>query len=223
VLPFTTEQFFAVFATYNDAIWPIQIIAYLIAVVTAALAWHSNSAASRRLILSLLALMWGWTGVAYFWLHFLVLTPMALVFGALFVFQAVLLAYTAVSRKSSGFRPSRGASRALAVALIVYSMVVYPAIGLWTGHALGELPMLGVTPCPVTIFTFGILLLDARVPPILLPIPVLWSLVGGTGGFLLGVPQDWVLFFSGAAAAALIISGASHEGSAITSPRRLSQ
>ena len=215
MLPFTTEQFFAVFAAYNDSIWPIQIIAYLLAVMVVALAWHSSGAVSRPLILSLLALMWGWTGVAYFWLHFVRLTPIAWAFGALFVLQAALLVYAAVARKPSGFHRPSGRSRAVAIALILYSMFLYPVIGLWTGHALRKLPMLGVTPCPVTIFTMGIMLLDARVPRILLPIPVLWSLIGGTGGFLLGVPQDWVLFFSGPAAAALILGGASRERRAV--------
>ena len=30
MLPFTPEQFLAVFVNYNNAIWPIQIAAYLL-------------------------------------------------------------------------------------------------------------------------------------------------------------------------------------------------
>jgi hypothetical protein len=35
------------------------------------------------------------------------------------------------------------------------------------------------------------------VPRRLLAIPLLWSLIGGSAAFLLGVPQDWLLLFSG--------------------------
>jgi hypothetical protein len=74
------------------------------------------------------------------------------------------------------------------------------------GHSSLELPMFGVTPCPVTIFTFGMLLLTRQpVPRLLLAIPVLWSLVGGSAAMLLRVPQDWLLLVSGAIAVALLI------------------
>ena len=70
------------------------------------------------------------------------------------------------------------------------------------GHAAVELPIFGVTPCPVTIFTLGLFLLADRVPKSLLIIPVLWSLIGGSAAFLLDVRQDWALLVSGVVAAA---------------------
>jgi hypothetical protein len=60
--------------------------------------------------------------------------------------------------------------------------------------------MFGITPCPVTLFTLGLLLLTtAPVPAWLLVIPLLWAQVGGSAAFLLDIPQDWLLLFSGAA------------------------
>lgn len=38
VLPFTAEQFFAVFAAYTQAIWPAQILAHLLDAATLVLA-----------------------------------------------------------------------------------------------------------------------------------------------------------------------------------------
>ncbi len=32
MLPFTREQFMAVFAEYNLAVWPVQVVAYALAV-----------------------------------------------------------------------------------------------------------------------------------------------------------------------------------------------
>lgn len=86
--------------------------------------------------------------------------------------------------------------------LIVCATLVHPALGLALGLALGPrypaLPTFGITPCPLTRFTFGCLLLArGALPWCLLLIPLLWSLVGGSAAFLLQVPQDWVLLFSG--------------------------
>jgi hypothetical protein len=67
-----------------------------------------------------------------------------------------------------------------------YALLAYPAIGLWLGHAYPALPLFGVTPCPVTIFTFGCLLFsNTPVPWSVFAIPVLWSLIGGSAAFLL--------------------------------------
>lgn len=55
------------------------------------------------------------------------------------------------------------------------------------------MPTFGVTPCPVTPFTFGILLLSPGTPWWLLVVPAAWSLVGGSAAYRLRVPQDWVL------------------------------
>jgi hypothetical protein len=51
----------------------------------------------------------------------------------------------------------------------------------------------------VTLFTFGVLLVaQGPVPRLLLIIPLLWALVGGSAAFLLAVPQDWPLLLSAA-------------------------
>lgn len=60
------------------------------------------------------------------------------------------------------------------------------------------MPMFGITPCPVTIFTFGLFLLTTQpIPRRLLVIPVIWSVIGGSAAFLLAIPQDWPLLVSG--------------------------
>lgn len=86
MLPFTREQFFAVFADYNAAVWPVQVLAYLagLAVVAALL---RPSPVRHRLVASALAAMWIWTGLAYHGVFFARINPVAIAFGALFVVQ----------------------------------------------------------------------------------------------------------------------------------------
>ena len=59
---------------------------------------------------------------------------------------------------------------------------------------------------PVTLFTFGMLLLTIRpVPNWLLVVPAIWSLIGGSAAIVLNVPQDWLLLFRGGIAVPLIV------------------
>lgn len=198
MLPFTRDQFLDVFAAYNEAIWPLVGFACVVG-LAAVVAVFIPSPATRRIAAVGLASMWLWTGIAYHWLFFAPINPAAWLFGALFVVQGLLLLDVA-GRDSLYFGPYRGPAAWLGGGLVVYSAVLYPLIGIAFGHDIGELPMFGVTPCPVTLFTVGLLLLTVRpVPRRLLAVPLLWSLVGGSAAVLLGIPQDWMLLLGGTA------------------------
>lgn len=207
MLPFTREQFIAVFADYNAAVWPAQVVAYVIGLAMIGML-AQLSKAGHRLIGAGLAAMWIWTGVAYHGLHFSAINKAAWAFGALFAVQGLLFLQAAVIGGRPTFGQPKGVARWLGWAFVVYAAIVYPLLGIWMGHRYPEMPMFGITPCPVTIFTFGMLLLTTTpVPRRLLAIPLLWSLIGGSAAFLLGVPQDWLLLFSGIATLLVLRSG----------------
>jgi hypothetical protein len=65
------------------------------------------------------------------------------------------------------------------------------------GHRYPGVPSFGLTPCPVTLFTLGFLLIATTVPMILLIVPLAWSFIGGTAAILLNIPQDWALLVGG--------------------------
>lgn len=196
MLPFSYEQFVQVFALYNENIFPAQVVAYLLAALMVAALFTR----ATRLVGAGLALMWLWTGIGYHWLHFSAINKAAWAFGALFVVQGLLFLFGSVAAPRLQFGKGRGAAGFMGWAYIGYATVIYPLVGMWTGHSYPQMPMFGVTPCPVTIFTFGLLLLVvSRVPLWLLAIPLVWSLIGGSAAFLLRVPQDWFLLVSGVA------------------------
>jgi hypothetical protein len=205
MLPFTPEQFLSVFVNYNTAIWPVQVVAYLrgcSAIVL--LLWKVPHA--DRITASILAMMWLWTGITYHGVFFATINKAAYLFGALFVLQGAYLLYTGVYHDRLRFGLGDGPTVWVGVGLVIYAAILYPLIGMWTGHVYPEMPVFGVTPCPVTIFTFGMFLLTRQ--PIsrwLLAIPFIWSLIGGSAAILLHVPQDWLLLFSGFITVLLII------------------
>ena len=206
MLPFSREQYLFVFIAYNEAIWPAQIVTFLLGLVAFAAALKPGQT-TTRLAAGILAAFWVWTGVAYHWLFFAAINKAAYLFGAMFVVQDIAVVYaglTGMGRLRFGFQ--RGPASWIGILFVLYSAVLYPLIGIWTGHPYPTMPMFGVTPCPVTIFTFGLFLLTVeRLPRWLLIIPFLWSLVGGSAAILIDVPQDWFLLASGVIAVPLVL------------------
>jgi len=79
-IPFTVEQFFDIFGTYNHAIWPAQILAYLIGLVAVGLALREGKS-SGRIVVLILALFWIWMGIFYHMDYFSLMNPLARIFG----------------------------------------------------------------------------------------------------------------------------------------------
>ena len=102
MLPFSSEQFLSVFVSYNSAIWPIQITAYLLGGVVVALLF-CKTGEGDRVIAGVLAVMWPWTGFGYRGLWFSVINKAAYLFAALFIVQGCYLLYMGVFRGQTGF------------------------------------------------------------------------------------------------------------------------
>ena len=91
--PFSAEQFLDVMLRYNEAVWPMQVVFYLLA---ALLLWHAARRSGRdRWVGLALGFLWAWMGVAYHWIFFTEINPAAWVFGGFFVLQAALFALAA--------------------------------------------------------------------------------------------------------------------------------
>jgi hypothetical protein len=209
MLPFTQEQFFSVFRAYNDVVWPASIVAYGLAILPVLAALRPTLGLSR-IAAVVLAMMWAWTGVVYHGLFFSVINHAPFLFSVPFVLQSLLFIYYGLVTDSLEFRGGRGLQAIVGWIFIAYAAIAYPAIGFAIGHLYSELPQFGTTPCPVTIFTFGILLLARPpIPWVLLVIPVIWSLIGGSAAILLAVPQDWLLLASGVMTAVILFASRS--------------
>jgi hypothetical protein len=203
VLPFTREQFFEIFAAYNAANWIAAIGVYPIALLALFMAWRGESHAGRW-VGAILAFMWGWVGVIYQGVYFSQINPAAKGFAGAFGFQAVLFAIHAALGRGLEFGPRSQVRTFVGAMLITYAMLVYPLLGLLVGERYPAMPLFGVAPCPLLIFTFGLLVWASCVRWWLWVVPLLWSIVGGSASLLLSVPQDWALPI--AAVAVLLIT-----------------
>lgn len=200
-LPFTTEQFLEIILRYNEAVWPMQAVLYLVA---AAMIWQAarRSGGSRWVTLTL-GFMWAWMGVVYNWLFFTEINPAAWGFGAFFVLQALLFVLADV--KGLAFRLELDAFGLTGAVFLLYGLVLYPVLGALAGHAYPSGPTLGL-PCPTTIVTFGVLLWAShKVPVWLLIVPAVWSLIGSSAAFQFGIREDYGLLVAGVLGTVLVL------------------
>jgi hypothetical protein len=204
-IPFTVEQFFDVFGTYNTAIWPVQVLAYVLGIVALAFALR-ESKLSTRIVSGILALFWIWMGIFYHIIHFTAINAAAWIFGIVFVLQGLLFLLVGTLFQRLVFRFILKPLPIIGACFILYATVIYPLLGISFGHSYPRSPMFGVAPCPTTIFTFGVLLWATKpVPAYLLVIPLLWSIVGMSAAVNLRVPQDYGLVVAGVLGTALIL------------------
>lgn len=205
MLSFSPEAFFSLFEQYNRAIGPAPTVAYGLGLAALALALRPVPNGSR-IVAAILALMWAWNGIAYHLMHFAEINFAAPIFAAVFVVQGLLFALTGAVRGKIAFRFRADFFGWTGLGLAVFALAVYPLLGALAGHGWPRAALFGVAPCPTTIFTLGFLLLiEGRMPWHLIAIPVLWSLVGGTAVWLLGVPEDLALPLAGLAVLGLAL------------------
>jgi len=203
-IPFSREEFFGVFAAYNEAVWPAQLL--FLALAAFALLLVARGSRLSRWVAFWLALMWTWMALAYHLAFFAAINPAAQLFAVAFIAQAILLA---IAGAKGGLRfggPMSRTRRAVGWSLALYAIAGYPAIGYAFGQQYPALPTFGL-PCPTTIFTLALFAWASRpVSWTLLVIPVLWSVVATSAAISLRVPEDYALPIAALALVALRLS-----------------
>lgn len=101
-MPFTEEQFFQVFETYNQAVFPSQIV-LILAAITAVILASRPKPFSNKFISLALTFFWLWSGIAYHLLFFTKINAAAYIFGATFIAQGLFLFRQGVWKKNLSF------------------------------------------------------------------------------------------------------------------------
>lgn len=200
-LPFTIRQFLEVFQKYNNTVFPLQILFLLLAILIIVIAYR-GSEKHQKFILFILAAFWVWMGAVYHIGYFSAINNAAYLFGVVFILEGILLLiYGFVNAPAFNFQ--KNIQSITSVLLLAYALIIYPLIGYFTGHVYPYSPTFGL-PCPTTIFTFAIFLLaQPGLPFYLAIIPLLWSVIGFSAAFSLGIYEDTALIISGLAFVAL--------------------
>ena len=189
---------FQAFSRYNEAIWPIQIAAYALAFVAIFFA-VKRIKYSDNIILFILSFYWLWAGIVCLFGFLAPDFPIFYMLGVMAVFQGILFLYFGFKSENKllSFSFKADIYGMTGAIYIIYALIIYPIIGYLTGHPLHNYPVFGVAPCPVCIFTLGLLIIARRrFPLILLIVPLIESLLGIIPT-LLGLYADIGLIIAG--------------------------
>jgi len=203
-LPFTTDEFFKIFEKYNLAVWPMQYVSVIMAMIAIFLAVKKTSYSSGAISL-ILSFLWLWMGAVYHLSFFASINEAAYAFGGIFIFQGILFLFPGFYPYQLSFRFKKDIYGITGGIFMLFALLVYPFIGYCLGHVYPLSPTFGL-PCPTTIFTFGLMLwLDKKCPVYFLIIPLLWSVLGSTASISLGVKEDMALGVTGIIAFVMIL------------------
>lgn len=201
--PFSTEQFLEVFKSYNENIFPLQIIFYLGAFFILYQLFKKQKN-SDKIITSVLSFFWLWIGIVYHITYFSTINKAAYLFGSLFVLQGIIFFIFGFISNRLIFRYKKNIYNYTGALFILYALIIYPVLGYFLGREYPYSITLGL-PCPTTIFTFGILLFtENKISFTVLIIPLLWSIIGFGAALNFSVYEDFGLLISGLIGFALL-------------------
>lgn len=201
-LPFTQAQFLENFSKYNEAVFPMQFVLFVLAIFSVYLAMRRKN--SERVIMGILTFFWLWMGVVYHLTFFTNINKAAFLFGSLFIVQGLLFAFYGVYKKEIFFDFTWNKYSKTGLVFMVFALFIYPILGYFFGHRYPQNPTFGL-PCPTTIFSFGMLLLSSNaIKKRIIIIPLLWSFVGFSAALILGIHEDIGLLVVGVLSSALL-------------------
>jgi len=213
-LPFTTNQFLDVFTRYNDAVWPAQLLIYFLGVLCITIALRRGKYAGSVISL-ILSILWLWMAVFYHFVFFSRINQAAWVFGSLFTLQSLIFVYAGAIAHRLSFHFRRDACGFGGALLLVYALILYPALCYLLGRVYPGAPTFGL-PCPTTIFTLGLLLWAMpRIPVYVVVVPLAWSFIGVCAALSLSITEDVGLLIAGLMATLLIVFRKTKSGAAV--------
>jgi len=204
-LPFSVDQFLNVFKTYNESVFPLQIVFYLIAFSCVYLLFKPIKN-NGKVISAVLSFFWLWIGIFYHLMFFTAINKAAYLFGILYIIQGILFALYGVIKNNIIYEYRNNIFNNVGIVFIAYGLIVYPILGHLLSHQYPYSPTFGL-PCPTTIFTFGVLLfINKKIPVSTIIIPFLWSIIGFGAAVSLTIYEDYGLLISGTIGFVLLIA-----------------
>jgi hypothetical protein len=191
-LLFSPRAYYRLLERHNESVWPVQVLTVGLGLAILGLllrprAWQGQA------VSAILAILWAWVALAFFWKRYATINWAAVYVVPLFATEAILLVWIGVVRGGVTFRLSRDAAGILGIALFILSLSLYPMIAPLSGRPWHQAEIFGVAPDPTVLATLGLLLLARGRPRWqLLVVPVLWCVISGATLWAMDSPDAWV-------------------------------
>lgn len=150
-LLFSPETYFRLFERMNEALWPLQIPLFAIALL---LLWLAMQQRGLRILALIFAAAWLFVAWAFFEERYQSINWAGSYFALGAVVQALLLLHFAVWPAGFSQRGHRAALLLLAFALLIQPLIVPLSGRAWQG-----IELFGLTPDPTAVATVGFALL----------------------------------------------------------------
>ena len=203
MLSFSLEEFLLVLESYNLAIWPLQIIAYVLIVLVLFFSLKPTKY-STKIVLAILSFFWLFAGIVFCFIYWAPSHIFGYIFGIFCTVQGLLFLYS-ITRSDITISSPDNTYTFIGILFVLYAIIGYQVFGYYLGHIYPKFFAVGLVPCPTTIFTLGIfLIINKSIPIKYFVIPLMISL----GGFLAaynGIYEDIGLVIAGILITILIV------------------
>jgi hypothetical protein len=198
-LLFAPRTYYRLFALHNADLWPLHLAVLAVGAGMLALAFARQPPWRGRAIAVLLAA--AWLFVAWAWLleRYDGINFAGRWFAAAFALQGVLILLAGALGDRLRPEPRAHPAGIAGAAVFAAALVLHPLLSPAFGRGLGAAEVFGLAPDPTAIGTLGLLLLPARVPWLLLPIPLAWCAVTGLTLWTMEAPDAFVAPLAGLA------------------------
>jgi len=180
---FSQTVYYRQFELYNQAIWPLHLVAVLFALLIGYALWKKPAWAGR-FISGILVVSWCWVAWAFLYQRFYQIHVMADGYALGFVLQAGFLTWYGVIKNRLTLITTSWPRIIIGAGVLCIALLFYPFIALLTGRSWLQFEMFALAPDPTVLATLAILLV-CKAPKILYVIPVIWVLVSGTTLFVM--------------------------------------
>jgi hypothetical protein len=213
-LLFSPRTYYRLIERHNEAVWPGQIVTIGLGLVIVGLL-RRPTARQGRIISAILAVLWSWVALAFVWKRYATINWAASYLVWLCAIEVLVLAWIGVARGRLKFGWRQDAAGMLGMALLLPSLLLYPALSPLLDRGWRQAEVFGVASDPTVIATIGLLLLAEGSPHWgLLAVPVLWCLISGATLLAMGSPEASVVL--SAALLALVASAWSRRRSQLS-------
>jgi len=172
---FSADTYYRQFELYNQAVWPLHVVAVVFSLLIFYALWK-RPAWAGRVISALLVVSWLWVAWAFLYERFYPIHVVADWYALGFVLQAGLIMRQGVIKNGLAELTNSSNRLSWGAGLLFIALVIYPFIAFVVGRYWKTFEMFALTPDPTVLATLAILLLY-KSPTVLYVIPFLWVVI----------------------------------------------
>jgi hypothetical protein len=176
---FSPRVYYRLFELHNEALWPAQILTQALGLALIFLLLVPLRG-RERIVAAILGLLWIGMAWTFLWQRYASINWAAAYAAPLFVIEGLLLIWMGSLRGALSWRPRQPIPIAAAVALLAFTVLIYPALAAAMGRPWLAAELFGIAPDPTALGTLAVLVLvRSKQRWIAAAIPALWCAISG--------------------------------------------